>query len=133
MKSIAEYAPSKIDRPWGYELIVIETKDYLGKLLFYQKGCAGGLQYHRRKDEAFHLLNGLARVDCDDGTGQLVRHAMFPGQTFHIPPGAPHRVYAIEDCLFMEVSTPIHDDRVRCEAEYGEDVIGDQGEGLPSV
>ncbi len=109
---------------WGTETIVAETPDYLGKILHYRAGTAGGLQYHRRKDETFYLHAGEAWVDSDHGTG-LIREKMTAGMSFRIPPGAPHRFHAITDCVVFETSTPVHDDRVRVEDAYGEAVIGD--------
>ena len=107
-------------RSWGREILVAETDHYLGKMLKMKAGHAGGLQYHRTKIESFHLVYGEARVDYDDGTGHLVSLVMMPGMTVHVPAGAPHRVLAVEKCLFFEVSTPVFDDRVRVEDEYGE-------------
>ena len=111
---------------WGTETIVAKTPEYLGKLLLYKAGTAGGLQYHRRKDETFYLHTGEAWVDYDGGSGSLIREKMTPGMSFRIPPGAPHRFYAITDCVVFETSTPVYDDRVRVEEEYGEEVIGDE-------
>lgn len=114
-----------LDRVWGEEIIVAETDKYLGKVLQYKAGCAGGLQYHVEKDETFYLFSGRAWVDYDDGSGALVRIEMTPGDSFHIPPGAVHRFEAIEDCIVFEASTPHYDDRVRMEEYYGVEVIGD--------
>jgi mannose-6-phosphate isomerase len=92
-------------------------------------GTAGGLQYHREKIETFFLDEGQAFVDYDAGDGQLTTISMSPGMIVHVPAGAPHRVRAITDCKFFEVSTPVFNDRVRVEAEYGEPEVG----GLPTT
>ena len=92
-------------------------------------GTAGGLQYHRQKMESFILVEGLAAVDYDDGTGSLTSRAIQPGTMVHVPPGAPHRVHALTDCVFYEWSTPHFNDRVRVEEEYGEPEVG----GLPTT
>lgn len=132
MKSITPYTPKTMEREWGAEIFVAETPHYLGKVLFYAKGKAGGLQYHVEKDETFYLFRGKGRVEFDDGTGRLTATEMTPGMSFRIPPGAPHRFYAEEDCVVFETSTPHYDDRVRCENAYGVSVIGD-GPGLPTT
>jgi len=132
MKPIEAVTPRVVQRPWGTETFLVETPDYLGKLLYYEAGKAGGLQMHVEKDEAFHLVSGEAWVDSDDGTGTLIRQKMTPGMTFHIPNGAPHRFEAVVDCFVFEVSTPHYEDRVRLEEHYGVDVIGD-GPGLPTT
>ena len=125
------YRPTTMRRPWGTETFIAESGQYLGKILRMRAGTLGGLQYHRRKDETFYLVSGMARVDMDDGSGQhrLRRPRMMPGESYRIPAGAVHRVTAITDCVFFEVSTPWHDDRVRVERLYGEP----KGTGLPTT
>lgn len=115
-------------RNWGQEILIAHTPEYIGKLLLMKAGAAGGLQYHVEKKETFYLFEGEAVVDYDDG-GVLNRLPMFAGMSVHVPPGAPHRVTAITDCTFFEVSTPVFDDRVRVEADYGEPEVG----GLPTT
>lgn len=116
-------------RDWGEEHIIIATDKYLGKILRMRAGTKGGLQLHVEKDEAFHLLSGRALVRYDNGQGALLTVMMLPGESYHIPPGAPHQVEAVEDCVFFEASTPHYDDRVRCEARYGLP----EGGGLPTT
>lgn len=117
-------------RAWGHELQITDSPQYLGKILYMTAGTRGGLQYHEQKDETFYLVSGSAWVETDPGrTGQLDRHYMQPGVAFHVPPGAVHRVEAITDCTFFEVSTPHFDDRVRVESHYGEQDDG----GLPTT
>lgn len=116
-------------RSWGRELKIAHTDQYLGKVLLMHAGTAGGLQYHAKKIETFYLHHGEAFVDYDAGDGTLTRLAMREGMSVHVPAGAPHRVTAILDCVFFECSTPVFDDRVRVEAEYGEPETG----GLPTT
>ena len=111
-------------RTWGEELLIAESPHYIGKLMRMTAGAAGGLQFHRDKDETSFLLSGLAWVYTDTGDGVLKRFKMTPGTSVHIPPGAIHKVEAIEDCVFMECSTPHFDDRVRVEARYGLPDVG---------
>jgi mannose-6-phosphate isomerase-like protein (cupin superfamily) len=132
MKPIQRFTPYTLQREWGTETIVAETAAYLGKVLQYKMGKAGGLQSHEYKDETFYLHSGFAWVEHDDGNGKLVKVKMSPGESFHIPVGAPHRFYAITDCLVFESSLPIHNDRVRLEEHYGVETIGD-GPGLPTT
>ena len=118
--TIEAFTPYEITgKPWGQELVIAETKDYLGKLLTMKAGHRGGLQYHERKDEAFYLYKGQATVMYDDGHGQLARKVMTAGQTFHIPPGAVHQVIAMTDCVLFETSTPVFEDRVNVGLQYG--------------
>lgn len=116
-------------RDWGREILLVETPYYIAKRLEMKAGTAGGLQYHRLKMESFVLLAGLAEVDYDDGGGRLVTRGLATEEMVHVPAGAPHRVRALTDCVFLEWSTPVFNDRVRCEAEYGEPEVG----GLPTT
>lgn len=129
MRSIERFEPQVWPRDWGEEILVAATDDYLGKVLKMVAGTKGGLQYHVEKDETFYLLSGRAIVRFDDGTGTLVHVTMTPGESYHIPTGAPHQVEAIEDCVFIEASTPHFDDRVRVEYDYGLR----EGGGLPTT
>lgn len=127
--SIELRAPLSIGaREWGFELLIAQTDSYIGKVLEMKAGNAGGLQLHREKVETFYLAAGTAHVDYD-ADGVLTRMRMYPGMIVHVPAGAPHRVTAVTDCIFFEVSTPVFNDRVRLEAEYGEPEVG----GLPST
>lgn len=130
MRPIERFEPYDVgERTWGREVLIAHTPHYTGKILYMKAGHAGGLQYHVEKDETFHLVSGEALVDYDDGTGALVQLLMEPGMSVHVPPGAPHRVTAVSDCVFFEASTPHFDDRVRVEREYGERDTG----GLPTT
>ena len=128
--SITLFPPRSVgQRDWGVELLIAQTPEYIGKVLFMDAGKAGGLQFHAEKIETFYLFSGSAWVDYDAGDGQLSRLAMSPGMSVHVPAGAPHRVTAISDSVFFECSTPVFNDRVRCEADYGEPNVG----GLPTT
>ena len=118
--------PVTLERTWGTETLIVDH-GYVGKVLRYRAGCAGGLQYHRTRTETFHLVSGEALVTSADATGQLVQETMRPGQTFHIPPGAVHQFLAVTDCLVFEVSDGAYADRVRMEAHYGAPVLDGDG------
>lgn len=128
--SIELVAPRSLGpREWGEEILIAHTDHYTGKILNMRAGKAGGLQAHQTKVETFFLHTGAAWVDYDAGDGILTRMVMSAGMVVHVPAGAVHRVTAITDCLFFEVSTPVFNDRVRLEAEYGEPEAG----GLPTT
>lgn len=116
-------------RDWGTEELIVECEHYIGKRLTMKAGSAGGLQYHRRKVESFLLVSGFALVDYEGSPGALSKRHLQEGEMVHVPAGAVHRVYAVTDCVFYEWSTPVFDDRVRVEAEFGEAETG----GLPTT
>lgn len=110
--------PTKVEKPWGYELLYAHTDAYVGKILHLEAGHRLSLQYHRLKDETIYLLKGLLELEMEDG-GKMVRMEMTPGNCRHIPPGTKHRMKALKDCHILEVSTPHLDDVVRLEDDYG--------------
>ena len=112
--------PTKVEKPWGHELIWANTDKYVGKTLFLKAGESLSLQFHKVKDEAWYVLSGRAEVELGGvGEGMLNREIVGAGAAFHFPPGTVHRVTAVEDTTILEVSTPDLDDIVRLEDRYG--------------
>ena len=111
---------TKIDKPWGHELLWALTDDYCGKLLFVRAGESLSLQFHREKDESWLVHSGRAQLDMA-APGEKVPQSevVGPGAAFRIRPGTVHRVTALEDTTIIEVSTPQVDDVVRLEDRYG--------------
>ena len=112
--------PTKVDKPWGHELIFAVTGSYAGKLLVVNAGESLSLQFHKVKDEAWYVLEGRAELELGAaGEGVLNTEVVAAGASFHFPPGTVHRLRAIEDTTIVEVSTPELDDVVRLEDRYG--------------
>ena len=104
---------------WKSILIAHVPGLYTGKILIRKIGHRGGLQYHRKKNEAQYLFSGELMVEYDAGDGKLSKKTVKAGESWHIPPGAVHRETAISDCIIFEVSNPVFNDRVRVDKEYG--------------
>ena len=112
--------PTKVEKPWGYELIWALTDDYCGKLLFVKAGESLSLQFHREKDESWFLQTGRAELEMGaPGDRTPNSEIVGPGAAFRIRPGTVHRVKALEDTVILEVSTPQIEDVVRLEDSYG--------------
>ena len=111
---------TKVEKPWGHELIWALTETYFGKVLFVKAGAALSLQFHNEKDESWLVQSGRARLELGE-VGQQVLHeeVIGAGAAFRYRPGTVHRVTAIEDTTIIEVSTPQIDDIVRLEDRYG--------------
>jgi mannose-6-phosphate isomerase len=111
---------TRVDKPWGYELIWALTEVYVGKVLFVKAGHSLSLQFHREKDEAWLVQSGRAKLELGQvGDSVLKTEVVGPGAAFHYTPGTVHRVTAIEDTTILEVSTPQLQDVVRLEDAYG--------------
>jgi mannose-6-phosphate isomerase len=109
---------TRVEKPWGHELIWARTERYVGKILHVTKGHALSLQYHRVKEETIRLLSGRLRFETESNGAREAR-VLEPGEVAHVPPGLRHRMEALEDCEILEVSTPELDDVVRLEDRYG--------------
>lgn len=114
---------SRVEKPWGHELIWARTDRYVGKVLHVKAGHALSLQYHERKDETIHLLSGEMRFWIGPSVDRLEEIDFVEGQSCHITPGTVHRMEAVTDCSILEVSTPDLDDVVRLEDRYGRSTV----------
>jgi mannose-6-phosphate isomerase len=112
-------AVSRVQKPWGYEIIYALTNHYCGKVLFIRKDEQLSLQFHREKDEVIYVHSGRIEMEIGDPGGPLDIEVVGPGHAFHIQPGTVHRWRALEDTTVLEVSTPEIDDIVRLEDRYG--------------
>lgn len=111
---------TRVEKPWGYELIWAKTDQYVGKILHIRAGHRLSLQFHRQKEETILLQKGRMMFLFEDQVGQpLIEKTMIPGDVHHIEPNRKHRMIALEDCDVVEVSTPQLDDVVRLEDSYG--------------
>jgi len=111
--------PQKTKKPWGYELLFAYTQKYAGKVIFVKKGHRLSLQYHEKKDETMYIYQGKILLDIEGTDGNMVSREVQPGNSIIIPPRTKHRLKAIEDTIFLEVSTPELEDVVRLEDDYG--------------
>ena len=112
--------PTRVDKPWGHELIWALTDDYCGKILFIKAGESMSLQFHREKDESWLIHSGRAEVEmAEPGQKLTSSEVVGPGAALRITPGTVHRVKALEDTTILEVSTPQLEDVVRLEDKYG--------------
>jgi mannose-6-phosphate isomerase-like protein (cupin superfamily) len=114
-----EFAPTRVDKPWGHEQIWALTDRYCGKILVIEAGKRLSLQYHERKDEWVHVLSGRMRLYLDDAAGELQIRELGPGEGAHVRVGRRHRYEAIDRCEVLEVSTPELEDVIRIEDDYG--------------
>jgi mannose-6-phosphate isomerase-like protein (cupin superfamily) len=109
-----------VSKPWGEEHWLAHTDRYAAKMLIVRKGQRLSLQYHERKHETQYVEAGRVRYTLGDD--EVIAE---PGTTIDLPPGAIHRMEALEDARIFEVSTPDLDDVVRLEDDYGREGTND--------
>jgi mannose-6-phosphate isomerase len=117
------YRAARQDKPWGHELIfaAVDGK-YIGKVIHVNAGHSLSLQYHREKEETISVTSGEALIQYGPSADQLTDRRFSAGDTIHLPAGVLHRITAISDLDFAEVSTAYpgwREDVVRLEDRYG--------------
>ena len=118
---------TRVDKPWGYEMLFARTGRYAGKILFIRAGESLSLQYHKIKEETIWVESGLLKLQFGE-TGRAAEEKpsdplremlLSPGEAWHVPVRTRHRFVAEQDTRLFEVSTPDLDDVVRLEDRYG--------------
>lgn len=109
---------TRVEKPWGYELIFAHTERYVGKILHIDEGQSLSLQYHEMKEETLYVVEGELTLTIESD-GDRREMPLRKGEAFHIPPRLIHRMYAVVDTDVAEVSTPELQDVVRLEDRYG--------------
>ena len=104
----------KIDKPWGYELILTPPDaPFAGKILHINKDARLSYQYHEKKKETLCLINGRAKIIFNDQEEEM---EMKKG--YLINPLDKHRFQGITDCDLFEVSTIEEGTTVRLQDDY---------------
>ena len=107
-----------IEKPWGREEIVELNSKYMVKRLTMWKGHRCSLQYHNVKHETIYVLSGRLRILHGPSQEELVHLDIEPGGSLTLPTRVVHRMEAIEDCVYLEASTPEMEDVVRLTDDY---------------
>jgi len=109
---------SIIEKPWGKEEVLEINDRYMVKRLTMHKGHRCSLQYHQKKKETIYVLQGQLRVLTGSGPQELSPQVYGPHQNITIEPGILHRMEAVEDCVYLEASTPEMEDVIRIQDDY---------------
>ncbi len=103
-------------KPWGYEELLEQNDKYVLKRIVMNKGHKCSLQYHEKKTETIYVISGgPLRISINN----LEYDKHYQSCPITINPLEVHRMEAIEDCVYLEVSTPELEDVVRIEDDYG--------------
>lgn len=110
-----------VEKPWGQESWFAYNEKYAGKIIDINKGCRLSEQYHNKKLETLYLISGKSHIYIEEHHGNITTKVktLEPGDSITINPGTIHRIVALTECKFVEVSTPELDDLVRLDDDYG--------------
>ena len=114
MNPFTDLPPIKITpKPWGRESLISKSDPNIQlKLLHINKGEQLSLQYHNQKAEFMICLQGKAVMY---GTQKLY----IPGDYIYLSPKTVHRITALDNCIFIELSSGDDKDIVRLDDKYG--------------
>lgn len=84
----------------GLVLITVVNRGYCKKLLVSLPGQKHPEQFHKQKEETFHILHGEIELELD-GVPMVCR----PGDVVTIEPGVKHAFYTKDGAVIEEIST----------------------------
>ena len=109
---------NKINKPWGYEVILEKNKFFMFKKLFMKKNHRCSLQYHKKKIETIFVVKGKIKIFYGKNKKKMASKTYKSQSTITIKPKIIHRMQAVTDCIYLEASTPELDDVVRISDDY---------------
>ncbi len=107
-----------IEKPWGKEELIEVNDYYMVKKLTMLSGHRCSLQYHEQKHETIFVLSGSLLVLKGVEKSNLVQQILEANDSVCIPPKTIHRMEAIDDCVYLEASTPQINDVIRLSDDY---------------
>jgi len=107
-----------IEKPWGKEEVIEINDRYMMKKLTMWKDHRCSLQYHNHKKETIYVLSGQLRIYVGPTKDELSSKVYGPDETITLEPGVVHRMEGVEDCIYLEASTPEMHDVVRLSDDY---------------
>ena len=107
-----------IEKPWGREEVIEINDKYMVKKLTMFAGHRCSLQFHNIKKETIYVLSGVLKIIQGTSQDALEEKIYRSGDTITIAPGLIHRMEGVEDCVYLEASTPEMEDVVRLADDY---------------
>ena len=114
-------APEIIEKPWGYEVLIVHAPKYVMKKIFIRAGHRLSKQFHNEKDETVYVHKGILHLDLSIDEGESNIRKLVEGESRRIVPSTIHRFCAPpdQDVMLFEISTPELEDVFRLEDDYG--------------
>jgi mannose-6-phosphate isomerase len=107
-----------VKKPWGQEEIIEVNDRYMVKRLTMHAGHRYSLQYHNFKRETIYVLSGRLKIISGPGADALQERIFQPGESLTLSVGVVHRMEGVDDCVYLESSTPEMEDVVRLKDDY---------------
>lgn len=98
-----------VPKRWGYEVWIINTEKYCGKILFIKKGHQCSFHEHKIKDEVLYIREGKCEFRIHDPSihekNEEDTFILESGDAWHVKPGVIHQMTALSDVEIFEIST----------------------------
>lgn len=95
----------RIEKAWGYEVVVTNEPEYCAKFLHISPGKRCSLHYHGEKKETFFVQSGLVRLEQRGVRGESIDELLKFGDSRTIMPKTPHRFSSVRGATILEIST----------------------------
>lgn len=103
---IACGAQNTIRTGWGGVVITRHEHPLVEKFLVVRAGGYLALETHEQKDERLVVREGTGLILYRSGAARtLAVQSLFPGESFHFPPGVEHCIIGTENLLVFERSS----------------------------
>jgi mannose-6-phosphate isomerase-like protein (cupin superfamily) len=100
-----------VEKGWGKEIIFVNTPEYCGKILCFNKNKKFSMHYHLQKKETWYVAKGRFILNWIETTnGMSYSEYLTVGDVITNERGAPHQLLALEDSEVFEVSTRHYDE-----------------------
>lgn len=97
---------TRVEKGWGYEVIIINNELYCGKILHFNRGAKFSMHFHINKKETWYVSTGsfLFRW-INTKNADVIEESLKPGDTITNEIGEPHQIICLEEGDIFEVST----------------------------
>lgn len=100
-----------VEKGWGKEIIFVNTAEYCGKILCFNKGKRFSMHFHIQKKETWYVAKGkFILVWIEPKSGVKYSEYLNVGDVITNERGEPHQLIALENGEVFEVSTTHFDD-----------------------
>lgn len=97
---------SRVEKGWGYEVIIVNNDLYCGKILHFKAGAKFSMHFHMKKRETWYVTSGLFVFRwINTANADVVEELLKPGDTITNFVGDPHQILCQEEGDIFEVST----------------------------
>lgn len=96
----------KVEKNWGYELVIVNNDLYCGKILHFLKGKKFSMHFHILKKETWFVNSGKFRFRwIDPSNADIQEEILEVGNVITNEIGEPHQIECLEEGDIFEVST----------------------------